>query len=719
MPFAPRDTNNGAARSALRLVRGIFATTPFTAVLWLAVLGIGAGTGALTGRVGHQAWFAEPSYGLPSFSAGNWLTTFMGMFVLADPVTYLSVLALIPLGVGWLEATRGTRTAVLAFFGGQIAAVLLTAATLLLFRNLGSAWIDAVAQDLDTGPSGGIFACLTLAACHVRQPWRGRWQFLLLAFAVLSVTLFGEVPDLEHSAAIMLVLILKHRSISRPEVREQRFIAWMGLLCLVSVQILTSIVPTHGPFGPTHEGGGRIAVLLDAALAIGLARGLRSGRRVAWLAALVLAVLNLLRGALGITLVLTMGPQLPEDSGLVSLAAAVAGLWLLLAAHLLVCRRAFGLVRHRRLRADGRKPPLERADVVSALKLHGGGTLSWMGTWDANEHHLGPGGSLLSYQIHAGCAISLGDPVGPAGDRNAAMEEFAQRAEEAGLIPCFFSATAPPDAPADRWRATEIARDTLIALPHLEFTGKAWSDVRTALNRAARERVGFRTTVLIDEPAGVRAQLEEISRAWIGDKSLPQLRFTLGTLAEAADPAVRFALAEDADGEVQGFVTWLPVHAPGGSVVGWTLDMMRRREGGFRPVMEFLIASSLRSFAAEGAQLASLSGAPLAHTQRHRAEDPVDRVLAALSRALEPLYGFGSLEAFKAKFNPRTAPLYLVYRDESDLPRIAAALARAFVPEASVGQLAREGFGALRELRGRASIGGGDRADRGAHRSGD
>ncbi|WP_411733084.1 bifunctional lysylphosphatidylglycerol flippase/synthetase MprF [Paeniglutamicibacter sp.] len=701
MPAAHPDTRNGPLHSAARAVRGIFATAPFTAGLWLVVLGAGIATGTLAGGSGQQAWLAELSYGLPSFSTGNWFTTLSGMFILAEPAGYLSVLVLIPLGVGWLEATRGTRTAVLAFFGGHLASVLLTAATLLLFRDLGSAWIDSLANDVDSGPSGGIFACLTLAACHVRQPWRGRWQFLLLAFAVLGATLFGEVPDLEHSAAILLVLVFKHRSISRPNLREQRFIAWVGLLGLVSVQILTIVVPTHGPFGPTHAGGGRIAVLLDAALAIGLARGLRSGRRIAWLAALVMAVLNVLRGALGVSLVLTMGPQLPHGSSLASLAAAVAGLWLLLAAHLLVCWRAFGILRHRRLRADARQAPLERAEVVTALKLHGGGTLSWMGTWDGNEHHRSPGGSLLAYQVHAGCAIALSDPVGPAGDRDAAMEDFSLAAEEAGLIPCFFSASAPPAAPADRWRAMQIARDTLIDLPQLEFAGKAWSDVRTALNRAARERVGFRLTLLIDEPAAVRRQLEEISSTWVGDKSLPQLRFTLGTLTEAEDPAVRVALAVDAHGQVQGFLSWLPVHAPGGAVVGWTLDLMRRREGGFGPVMEFLIASSLRAFAAEGEQFASLSGAPLAHTQHQPAEEPVDRVLGALSRALEPLYGFGSLQAFKAKFNPRTVPLYLVYRDESDLPRIAGAMARAFVPEASVGQLVREGFGALRELRGR------------------
>lgn len=60
-------------------------------------------------------------------------------------------------------------------------------------------------------------------------------------------------------------------------------------------------------------------------------------------------------------------------------------------------------------------------------------------------------------------------------------------------------------------------------------------------------------TLLIDEPASVLRQLEEISEAWAGDKPLPQMRFTLGTLTEACDPAVRLAVAQDPRGRSSGF----------------------------------------------------------------------------------------------------------------------------------------------------------------------
>lgn len=682
--------------------RGVVSRTPFTLALVLGILLGGLLTGSLFRTAGNNQWFADLAYGLPAFSSGDWLSALAGTFVLGDPPSYVAVMLLIPLGVGWLEATRGTKAAVLTFTAGQAASLAVVTGILLLFRDLGSPWIDALARDLDSGPHGGIFACLTLAVCHLRQPWKLRWQFLLVSFAVVSVTLVGEISDLEHAAAISLVLLFKFRSFSKPNQREQRFMAYVALLTLVTIQILVLIVPTNGPFGPTHASGGRIVMLVDALLALILASGLRAGRRIHWMGAMALAVLNVLRGGLGLTLIAAFGQQLPRQGhDVATFAATMAWLWLLMLVYLMVCWRAFGVRRLRRLPTALGHVAMDGSAVVEQLRKHGGGTLSWMSTWRGNQHYLSRGGSVVTYQIHSGCAIGLAEPIGPAEDRDAAMLAFAAASEHAGLTPCFFSASSPLASPPDHWRSMQIAEDTLIDLPGLEFAGKRWSDIRTALNRAAREGITFRMTRLLDEPAGVHEQLEEISKAWVGEKSLPQIRFTLGTLDEAMDPEVKLALAENAQGEIQGFLSWLPVYAPEDQMAGWTLDLMRRRDGGFHSVMEFLIGSSLRYFSAEGAEIASLSGAPLAHTQHSAAQEPVDRVLVSLSRALEPLYGFGSLHAFKAKFNPRTQPMYLLYRDESDLPRIARGLTRAFLPEATMRQLAREGSGALREMRAR------------------
>jgi lysylphosphatidylglycerol synthetase-like protein (DUF2156 family) len=245
------------------------------------------------------------------------------------------------------------------------------------------------------------------------------------------------------------------------------------------------------------------------------------------------------------------------------------------------------------------------------------------------------------------------------------------------------------------WRSLVVADDTIVDLPGLEFTGKRWNAVRTSLNRAGREEMTFRMTRLGDESWGIRQQLRAISEMWVGDKGLPEMGFTLGTLDEAEDPEVRLALAISPLGDVDGFLSWLPVYGEGGAVRGWTLDLMRRRDGGFGPVMEYLIGSSARLFSDEGAQIMSLSGAPLAH------EYPPDAgAIAALSdrlaELLEPVYGFRSLHRFKEKFHPRYETMYLLFRDESDLTRIGAALTRAFLPDATLRQFASAGLELVR-----------------------
>ena len=68
-----------------------------------------------------------------------------------------------------------------------------------------------------------------------------------------------------------------------------------------------------------------------------------------------------------------------------------------------------------------------------------------------------------------------------------------------------------------------------------------------------------------------------------------------------------------------------------------------------------------------------------------RGEQPaaLQRLLDVIGHALEPVYGFRSLLAFKAKFQPEYRPLHLCYPDPAALPAIGLAIARAYGVELS------------------------------------
>lgn len=689
------------ARS-LRFVRTVLSRVPATWLLIGVLLGAGLITGGLWRPIAGHPLYEHLAYGLPSFEKGRWWTPLSGTFLLDTPIAY-PIIILGFWGMAYLEWKRGTRVALAYFFGGQLFAILGAAFLLWSAVTLAPdwAWAAKEAASVDVGPSGGLFACIAAAITVMPSPWRLRGWLVVLAFVIVNMMFWGSIDDLEHLLAVLLVLVID-RSLrpQRSTVREQRLIVFIGTLMLGALTIVTQIVPTYGPFGATvvdEADASWVSTAISAIVILLVANGLRRGRRWAWVISVIVASLNIFVALLLLAAIGVLGWEEVTDTtndGSVGLVLATALVWAIYLAYLLLVRGAFRARPRHPLGTTGAAGAAAQpgVDEVKALiRSAGGGTLSWMATWDGNDY-LRTSTGIVPYQRHTGVAIALADPLGPESGRAQSVVDFVDAAQHAGLVPAFFSASeATRDALPEGWRSLVVADDSIVDLEGLQFTGKRWNNVRTALNKAGREEMAFRLTRFKDEPWGVQAQIRAISEMWVGDKGLPEMGFTLGSLTEAADPEVRLALALSPAGDVDGFLSWLPVYGGDGRIDGWTLDLMRRREGGFGSVMEFLIGSSAKQFSDEGARLMSLSGAPLAHDYPEDAG--VIAVLAdRLGDTLEPVYGFASLHRFKEKFNPRYETMYLLYRDEADIARIAAALTRAFLPDATLRQFAGAGI---------------------------
>jgi lysylphosphatidylglycerol synthetase-like protein (DUF2156 family) len=329
---------------------------------------------------------------------------------------------------------------------------------------------------------------------------------------------------------------------------------------------------------------------------------------------------------------------------------------------------------------------------------YGGSTLSWLSTWAGNnywfhtqagpDHTAGPSRphAGVAYRVIAGVALTTGEPFGELTARAGALEGFTRYCAERAWTPCLYSVgeCIRIQTAAMGWHSVQVAEETVVPLETLAFTGKKWQDIRTALNHATKAAVTAEWITYTDAPLAITDQIRAISEEWIADKGLPEMGFTLGGLDELADDEVRCLIAIDTDRTVHGITSWLPIYHDG-KLTGWTLDFMRRRESGFRGVMDFLIASAALRFQEEGAQLLSLSGAPLARLDRGEQPDALQNLLDVSGRALEPIYGFRSLLAFKAKFQPEYRPLYMAYPDAAALPAIATAIGRAYVPHLGTG----------------------------------
>lgn len=333
----------------------------------------------------------------------------------------------------------------------------------------------------------------------------------------------------------------------------------------------------------------------------------------------------------------------------------------------------------------------DSVDARNLLLSHGDHALSYLTTWAGNRYWFtADRTAYVAYRVTGGVAVTTGDPVARPEALSDTVAGFVEFSTEHGWTPCFYSVTTPvvDVTRALGWSSVEVAEETVLPLGELAFTGKRFQDVRTALNKAGKAGVVAQWVSYPTADRSLTDQVEAISEEWVSDKGMPEMGFTLGGLDEVDDPAVRCVLAVDADGLVHGITSWLPVHRDG-AVVGWTLDFMRRRSTGFKGVMEFLIGSAALTFQAEGCEFVSLSGAPLAQVDGDTRSDGVQRVLELLGRTLEPVYGFRSLLAFKAKFQPTYRPLHMAYPEVAALPKIGNAVTRAYLPDLTLRQAAR------------------------------
>ncbi|WP_457962829.1 DUF2156 domain-containing protein [Arthrobacter sp. D1-29] len=360
---------------------------------------------------------------------------------------------------------------------------------------------------------------------------------------------------------------------------------------------------------------------------------------------------------------------------------------------------------------------------VRGLLQQGGDSLSWMATWDPNSYWFSPDHQgAVAYQQHGSVALTLAGPFGAADGHHGVAEGFLGHCSSRALIPAFYSCDDRlwPLLRDRGFHRVPVAQETRLAVRELEFKGKEWQNVRTALNRAGKIGVKAVWGTYEGLPAALRARLSEVSEEWAAGKTVPEMGFTLGGMDELMDKEVLCCLAVDAEGNVHGVTSWLPVY-DGGRLVSRTLDVMRRGAGGFPGVMEFLIASAVLELR-KSVEVISLSGSPLArgpadsntatvpdgdrvpdgdpvHEGEPVPEEPVVaenlvRILDVVGHALEPVYGFRSLAAFKSRFKPDYRTLYLYYQDPLHLPAIGRALTRAYLPGLSL----RQGARLLREI---------------------
>lgn len=445
----------------------------------------------------------------------------------------------------------------------------------------------------------------------------------------------------------------------------------------------------------------RLHAALTAILLLVLARGIVTGRRVAYWVGVTAAVVGaLVLGpgvpAVGLIIVavllaLRMG-EFPAVPVLARVRTAAIGGFVVLAAggiydaalrweprvdllSLLLIAAIVALVV---LLAAGPAPgPADERTWQRARELAGNSASDTLGPFvlrhDKAYVFSVDGRAAVGYRVVLGVAVVGGDPVGDPVSYPDAVAQFTNRCAVMGWRPAVLGVCAEL---ADLWhrhglKSVGIGDEVLLDVGEFSLASRRMRNVRQAVART--HNAGVRTRIVRegDLAPALRTELAEVSARWLRGSRERGFSMILDGLLTGAHPDCLLVIATDRAGRVVGFQRYAPCRA--GTAL--SLDTMRRDREGPNGLNERMIVDLIEYGRDRGITLLSLNFAAFrtlldAGTARRGWERLGYRAL----HLLDPLIQVESLYLFNAKFRPAYRPRSVAFRSWLSIPLVAAAM---------------------------------------------
>jgi lysylphosphatidylglycerol synthetase-like protein (DUF2156 family)/UDP-2,3-diacylglucosamine pyrophosphatase LpxH len=467
------------------------------------------------------------------------------------------------------------------------------------------------------------------------------------------------------------------------------------------------------PFG-IHPVGGVTAVIGGLALA-GVARGVRSGYRRSWVAALVILLISTvnrlahdvgLEGSaiacvFGIWLLLEhrhfrVSPPGPRrilgwavTAGLVAVAVAagldavyqagsreVRGVVLvaILGTALLVLVTALPGREHRRT-GDERARAFAKAKGI--FQRHGGDTLDYFALRD-DKSWLFSGDTLVAYSVINRIMLVSPDPIGPVNERLDAWSDAMEMADAHGWYICVLGASAPwlPIYRAAGLSEVYMGDEAIVDCQTFSLKGKSMKSLRGAHNRLSKS--GYHVTVMpaLEADEQMRRQLEALATETRQGEAERGFSMTLSRMFDERDEGLLLAVCFDPDEKPVAFNQYVSA----GHINGYSLDVMRRTSNPEAPngLTDFVILETINWMADRGLTGLGLNFATMrAVVADDNPSGPWRSMEKSVLHRFSDSMQIESLWNFNKKYEPDWRPRYSVADDRAHLPRAGLAIARA------------------------------------------
>lgn len=325
------------------------------------------------------------------------------------------------------------------------------------------------------------------------------------------------------------------------------------------------------------------------------------------------------------------------------------------------------------VRRPGHRPE-ERAQVAALLERWATTSLAPFQLLDDKSWFVATDGdAFLGYKVVGTTAVALGGPIGSPEARPRALADWVAFCQGNGWTPALHQVTAHDRdlAAGAGLRALKIGEEAVLDLTAWDLADRRHKHLRQALRRV--ERAGAEVVELptpLDD--ATLAELRSVSDAWLHSAAHRERTFTVGRFdPEALRNTPVLALRETAaPHRILAFVNVLPSYRG----TEGNFDLMRRRPDAPNGAMDALFVALIDRFRAEGRTGMSLGLAPLSGLD---GTGLADRALRLLYERGGAAFNYEGLRRYKEKWEPRWEPRYVLYRTETDLLPVAAAITRA------------------------------------------
>jgi phosphatidylglycerol lysyltransferase len=279
--------------------------------------------------------------------------------------------------------------------------------------------------------------------------------------------------------------------------------------------------------------------------------------------------------------------------------------------------------------------------------------------------------AFIMYAVQGRSWVAMGDPLGPQEQWRDLIWQYCELCEQWGGWPVFYEINGKHlelylDVGMTFFKLGEEAR---VPLRTFSLEGGSRKNLRHTYNKVAGEGYTFEV-VAVSNVGAIIGELEQVSNAWLTEKSAGEKGFSLGFFRTQYISRFPVAVVRKAERIVAFANIW-----EGAEKEELSVDLMRYLPDSPEGIMDYLFVELLLWGNRQGYEWFNFGMAPLSGLDEGAMSPFWAQVGSFVFRHGEHFYNFRGLRQYKEKFEPVWEPKYLACTESLMLPLILANLA--------------------------------------------